>query len=40
MTASIYAFTTNVLDRALLPFALGLALTLYTVATAQAISFW
>ncbi len=34
MTASIHAFTTNVLDWALLPFALGLALTLYTVATA------
>lgn len=34
MTASIHAFTTNVLDWALLPFALGLALTLYTVAAA------
>src|SRR5579859_3177863 len=34
MTASIHAFTTNVLDWALLPFALGLALTLYTVAGA------
>lgn len=34
MTASIHAFTTNVLDWALLPFAVGLALTLYTVATA------
>ena len=34
MTASIHAFTTNVLDWALLPFALGLALTLYTVAVA------
>lgn len=34
MTASIHAFATNVLDWALLPFAVGLALTLYTVATA------
>jgi hypothetical protein len=34
MTASIHAFTTNVLDWALLPFAVGLALSLYTVATA------
>ncbi len=34
MTASIHAFTTTVLDWALLPFAVGLALTLYTVATA------
>jgi hypothetical protein len=34
MTASIHAFTTNVLDWALLPFALGLALTLYTVSAA------
>ena len=34
MTASIHSFTTTVLDWALLPFALGLALTLYTVATA------
>ncbi|MGH9636120.1 MAG: DUF6328 family protein [Candidatus Angelobacter sp.] len=34
MTASIHALTTNVLDWALLPFALGLALTLYTVAVA------
>ena len=34
MTASIHSFTTIVLDWALLPFALGLALTLYTVATA------
>jgi hypothetical protein len=40
MMASIHAFTTNVLDWAVLPFALGLALTLYTVDTAQAISFW
>jgi hypothetical protein len=34
MTASIHALTTNVLDWALLPFAVGLALTLYTVANA------
>ena len=34
MTASIHSFTTDVLDWALLPFALGLALTLYTVAAA------
>lgn len=34
MTASVHAFTTNVLDWALLPFAVGLALTLYTVAAA------
>jgi hypothetical protein len=34
MTASIHSFTTTVLDWGLLPFALGLALTLYTVATA------
>jgi len=34
MTASIHSFTTTVLDWALLPVALGLALTLYTVATA------
>jgi hypothetical protein len=34
MTASIHAFTTTVLDWALLPIALGLALTLYTVAAA------
>ncbi|HEY2913773.1 MAG TPA: DUF6328 family protein [Candidatus Angelobacter sp.] len=34
MTASIHSFTTTVLDWALLPIALGLALTLYTVATA------
>jgi hypothetical protein len=34
MTASIHSFTTAVLDWALLPFALGLALTLYTVAAA------
>jgi hypothetical protein len=34
MTASIHTFTTTVLDWALLPFALGLALTLYTVASA------
>jgi hypothetical protein len=33
-TASIHTFTTNVLDWALLPFAIGLALTLYTVSTA------
>jgi hypothetical protein len=34
MTASIHSFTTTILDWALLPIALGLALTLYTVATA------
>src|SRR5713226_2995788 len=34
MTASIHSFTTDVLDWALLPLALGLALTLYTVAAA------
>ena len=34
MTASIHAFTTTVLDWALLPFAVGLALSLYTVAAA------
>src|ERR1700724_788441 len=34
MTASIHSFTTDVLDWALLPFAVGLALTLYTVAVA------
>lgn len=33
-TASVHAFTTNVLDWALLPFAVGLALTLYTVSAA------
>src|SRR5438445_6365394 len=33
-TASLHIFTTNVLDWALLPFAVGLALTLYTVSTA------
>jgi len=33
-TASVHTFTTNVLDWALLPFAVGLALTLYTVSTA------
>jgi hypothetical protein len=39
MTASIHAFTTNVLDWALLPFALGLALTLYTVAAALNLAY-
>src|SRR3954452_19338414 len=34
ITASLHAFTTNVLDWGLLPFALGLALTLYTVSAA------
>jgi hypothetical protein len=34
MTAAIHSFTTTVLDWGLLPFVLGLALTLYTVATA------
>ncbi|HXO39236.1 MAG TPA: DUF6328 family protein [Candidatus Acidoferrum sp.] len=34
MTASIHSFTTNILDWALLPLALGLGLTLYTVAIA------
>ena len=34
MTASLHTFTTNVLDWALLPFAVGLALTLYTVSIA------
>ncbi len=34
ITASLHIFTTNVLDWALLPFAVGLALTLYTVSTA------
>lgn len=34
MTAGVHAFTTNILDWALLPFALGLALTQYTVASA------
>jgi hypothetical protein len=33
-TASVHTFTTNILDWALLPFAVGLALTLYTVSTA------
>jgi uncharacterized membrane protein YidH (DUF202 family) len=33
-TASLHTFTTNVLDWALLPFAVGLALTLYTASTA------
>jgi hypothetical protein len=39
MTASIHSFTTTVLDWALLPFALGLALTLYTIATALNLSY-
>jgi hypothetical protein len=34
ITASLHSFTTNVLDWGLLPFALGLALTLYTVSVA------
>jgi hypothetical protein len=34
MTAAIHSFTTSILDWALLPFAVGLALTLYTVASA------
>jgi uncharacterized membrane protein YidH (DUF202 family) len=33
-TAALHTFTTNVLDWALLPFAVGLALTLYTASTA------
>ena len=33
-TASVHTFTTNVLDWALLPFGVGLALTLYTVSVA------
>src|SRR5207245_9135436 len=33
-TASLHILTTNVLDWALLPFAVGLALTLYTVSSA------
>lgn len=38
-TASVHAFTANVLDWALLPFALGLALTLYTVSTALKVPY-
>ncbi|MGC2742519.1 MAG: DUF6328 family protein [Candidatus Angelobacter sp.] len=38
-TASVHTFTTNVLDWALLPFALGLALTLYTVSTALEVPY-
>jgi uncharacterized protein DUF6328 len=34
MTARVHSFTTGILDWALLPFAVGLALTLYTVAVA------
>ena len=39
MTANVHALTTNVLDWALLPFALGLALTQYTVAAALDLPF-
>src|SRR5712672_1039898 len=39
MTASIHSFTTDVLDWALLPFAVGLALTLYTVAAALELAY-
>ena len=38
-TASLHIFTTNVLDWALLPFAVGLALTLYTVSTALTLPY-
>src|SRR4051812_38307963 len=38
-TASLHIFTTNVLDWALLPFAVGLALTLYTVSTALGLPY-
>ena len=39
MTAGLHAFTTTVLDWALLPIALGLALTQYTVASALDLRF-
>lgn len=39
MTAGLHAFTSNVLDWALLPIALGLALTQYTVASALDLRF-
>jgi hypothetical protein len=39
MTAGLHAFTSKVLDWALLPIALGLALTQYTVASALDLSF-
>jgi hypothetical protein len=37
MTAAIHGFTTSILDWALLPIAIGLGLTLYTVASALAL---
>lgn len=39
MTAAVHAFTTNILDWALFPLAIGLALTQYTVAIALALPF-
>jgi hypothetical protein len=39
MTSDLHAFTTNVLDWALFPIALGLALTQYTVASALDVHF-
>jgi hypothetical protein len=39
MTASIHTLTTNVLDWALLPFAVGLGLSLYTVASALGLPY-
>ena len=38
-TAAVHTFTSNVLDWALLPFAVGLALTLYTVSVALALPY-
>ena len=38
-TASLHTFTTNVLDWGLLPFAVGLALTVYTVSVALELSY-
>lgn len=39
ITASLHAFTTNVLDWALFPVAVGLALTMYTVSVALELSY-
>jgi len=39
ITVSLHTFTTNVLDWALLPIALGLALTMYTVSVALKLSY-
>lgn len=38
-TSSLHTFTTNVLDWGLLPFAVGLALTVYTVSVALELSY-